>query len=263
LVVTRVRWCSAVVGLALLLAGCNVNARVNVTLRPDGSGSLATTISFDADAVQKMGGASALARTVPLDDLRKAGWKISPWKRSTTGIESISLTHEFFDGTELAQRVVDLAGPHGILQNPSITRDRGWFGTRNGLSVVVDVRSPSVGIVNDTALAARLRATGTDPAKLEAQLAVQLRTALHVSVVLQLPDGHKRSYDAATGSVQTVKVTNGTVAWDHVVKFGIGSALALLAALFFLAAGIGARRNRRRAAQRVGRGVQPERTPLM
>ena len=35
------------------------------------------------------------------------------------------------------------------------------------------------------------------------------------------------------------------------MKFGIGLALALLAGLFFLAAGIGAQRNRRRAAQRV------------
>ena len=39
------------------------------------------------------------------------------------------------------------------------------------------------------------------------------------------------------------------------MKFGIGLALAVLAALFFLAAGIGARRNRRRAAQRVYRGA--------
>jgi len=38
------------------------------------------------------------------------------------------------------------------------------------------------------------------------------------------------------------------LSWDHVVKFGIGVALALLAVLFFSAAGIGIRRNRRRAA---------------
>ena len=47
------------------------------------------------------------------------------------------------------------------------------------------------------------------------------------------------------------------------MKFGIGVALALLAGLFFLAATVGARRNRRRAAQRIARGPEPERVPLM
>jgi hypothetical protein len=260
--VTRVRRYCTIVGLAVLLASCNVNTRVDVTLRDDGSGSLRSTITFDADAVQQMGGAAALARTVPLDDLRRAGWTISPWAHGTTGTETISLTHAFVDEADLVRRVVDLAGPHGILQSPTLTHDRGWFANHDGLGILVDVRSPSVDIVGDAPLAARLRAAGTDPAKLEAQLAVQLKTALHVSVVLHLPGGHNKSYDAPTGSVHTVNVTHGGIAWDHVVKFGIGSALALLALLFFLAAGIGVRKNRRRAAQRIDR-TQHERAPLM
>jgi hypothetical protein len=98
---------------------------------------------------------------------------------------------------------------------------------------------------------------------LQSQVATQLKTALHVSVLVRLPGGETKSYDAATGSVETVKVSGGGTDWDHVVKFGIGVALALLAALFFLAAGVGIRRNRRRAAQRVVRGNHSERAPLM
>ena len=63
--------------------------------------------------------------------------------------------------------------------------------------------------------------------------------------------------------MQTFRVESGGTDWDHVVKFGIGVALSLLAGLFFLAAFVGARRNRRRAAQRVDRAPAPERTPLM
>ena len=252
------------VGFAVALAGCNVNTRVEVTLRRDGSGSLRSTITFDADAVQKMGGATSLAQTLPLDDLRAAKWTVSPWTRGAGGRESISLTHDFFDQAEFVSIVGDLAGPNGILQKPALTHDRGWFSSHDGLDIVVDVRSPSVDLVGDTALAARLRAAGTDPVKLQAQLAAQLKTALHVSVVLRLPDGHTKTYDAPTGSVHTVSVSDSGLAWDHVVKFGIGVALALLAVLFLLAAGIGARRNHRRAAQRGGGSVQPaERTPLM
>ena len=125
------------------------------------------------------------------------------------------------------------------------------------------MRSPSVDIVHDTALASAPARRRCRSRALQAQLAAQLKSALHVSVVVHLPGGTTRSYDAPTGSVKTVAVADGGTDWDHVVKFGIGLALALLAGLFFLAAGVGARRNRRRAAQRVDRGPRPERTPLM
>jgi hypothetical protein len=253
----------AVLGLAVTLAACSVNAKIEVALRADGTGTIRTVIVFDADAVSKMGGANTLTQTVPLDDLRAAGWKISPWTRGSGGTETISLSHSFFDQRELAQRVGELAGPRGILQNPKLTHDRGWFSSHDGLAIVVDVRAPSVDILSDKALSDRLRFAGTDPAKLQAQLAAQLKTALHVSVVLQVPGRTAKTYDAPTGTVRTFGLSHGGLAWDHVVKFGIGAALALLALLFFSAAGIGMRRNRRRAAERVDRTIRPERTPLM
>ena len=58
-----------------------------------------------------------------------------------------------------------------------------------------------------------------------------------------------------------MRVSDGGLAWDHVVKFGIGVALALLALLFFSATGIGMRRNRRRAAERVDRPSGPNARP--
>ena len=73
-----------------------------------------------------------------------------------------------------------------------------------------------------------------------------LRSALHLTVVIHLPGGKSQAYDAATGSVKTFRVAQGGTNWDHVVKFGIGVMLAFIAALFFLAATVGARRSRRR-----------------
>src|SRR5882724_11547821 len=101
----RVARILAVAGFAVLLAACNVNTKVEVTLRRDGTGTIRTVIVFDADAVSKMGGATTLAQTVPLDDLRAGGWTISHWTRGNGGTESITLAHDFFDQTELAQRV--------------------------------------------------------------------------------------------------------------------------------------------------------------
>jgi hypothetical protein len=253
----------AVVGLVVLLAGCNVDTRFDITMRDDGSGTLRTTISVDADAVQRLGGSTNLAQTVPLDDLRTAGWTISPWTRGASSSETVTLSHPFVDQRDLARRVLDLVGPHGILQSPTVTHDRGWFGSRDALSIVVDVRSPSVDIVHDAPLAARLRAAGVDPALLEAQLAVELKSALHVSVVVHLPSGHTEAYDAPPGSVKAVRVAEGGTKWDQVVKFGIGLLLALLAATFFLAAGVGVRRNRRRAAERLLAGSSSDRPPRL
>lgn len=263
---TRFRRVFLVLGVVVgvvALAGCKVNARVDVALRDDGSGTLGTTITFDSDAVQRLGGAAEIAKNVPLDDLRKAGWRITPFARGTGGTESVSLAHDFTGQSDLARRIVDLAGPHGILQSPTVSHERGWFSSHDAFGIVVDVRSPSVDIVSDAPLAARLRAAGQDPATLEAILAVQLKSALHVSVSVHLPGGHTQTYDAAQGSVKTLRVSSGGTNWDKVVKFGIGLALALLAGLFFLAATVGARRNRRRAAQRVGRDEQLDRVPLM
>jgi hypothetical protein len=255
--VTRFRQAGAVLGLVVVLAGCNVNARVDITLRADGSGTLRSIISLDAAAVARLGGASALAQNVPLADLRTAGWGISRWARGTSGSESITLTHGFVDQSDLARRILDLAGPHGVLRNPAVTHDRGWFASSSAVSIVVDVRAPSVDIVHDAPLAARLRTAGLDPARLQAQLAVELRSALHLTVVVHLPGGKSQAYDAATGSVKTFRVAQGGTNWDHVVKFGIGVMLALIAALFLLAATVGARRSRRRIVQRAERTRAP------
>ena len=263
---TRVRQVStalAIGAFVVVLAGCNVNAKFDITMRADGTGTLRTTITADADAVQRMGGATALAKTVPLSDLRAAGWVITPWKTGVAGAQSVTLTHAFAGQADLANRVVDLVGSHGILQKPALAHQHGWFSSHDSMSVVVDVRAPAFDIVHDTELAGRLRSAGVDPNVLQLQIAQQMKSALHVSVVMRLPNGTTRSYDAPTGTVKTVAVTRGGTDWDHVVKFGIGLALAVLAALFFLAAGIGARRNRRRAAQRVYAEPRAERTPLM
>jgi len=261
--VSRVRVVVGLVALAVVGTGCKVDTRVDIDVRSNGSGTLRSTVTLDADAVARLGGARTLAQSVPIGDLRAAGWDISAWKRGTNGSETATLAHSFVDSVDLARRVVDLAGPNGVLQNASFSLDHGWFRSRQALSIVVDVRSPSVDIVHDEPLATRIRAAGLDPAVLEAQLAVQLKRALHLSVVVHLPDGHTESYDAPAGSVRTVRVAHGGTDWNRMVELGIGLMLALLAGLFGLAATVGARRSRRRARERNHRTTETERTPLM
>jgi hypothetical protein len=258
----RLRRLGVVAFLGFLLAGCNVNTRVDVVLRDDGSGVLRTTVALDANALARLGTARGGAPPVVVDDLRKAGWTVSPWVKTARGSQTITLSHSFADHAELAQLVGDLAGPKGILRNPTLSHRRGWFSSRDELSLVVDMRAPSIGVTGDVALAAKLRSAGVDPATLESKLDSQLRGALHVTVVLHLPDGHTEAYVAQDGEVRTVRASSGGTDWDHVVKFGLAVALALIAAMFLLAAGMGARRNRRRAVQRVEAPPPRDRAPL-
>jgi len=85
--VARARQVFASVVLVGLLAGCNVHTRFDITVHDDGSGTIRTTITLDDDAVQRMGGAASLAKTVPLADLRTAGWTVSSWKGGDGGTQ--------------------------------------------------------------------------------------------------------------------------------------------------------------------------------
>jgi hypothetical protein len=260
--VTQVRrvWGLCAIG-AVLLAGCRVDARVDIALADDGSGTIRTTLTFDPQAMVRLGGRERAARQVPLDDLRAAGWKISRWTRGGNGVTTLTFAHGFGSQEGLARRLADLVGPGGALRDPRITRERGWFTSHNALSLVVDMRTPASGIGSDEDLKARLLLAGLDPASLDKQLTTELRSALHVSVVVHLPDGRERVYDATTGTSTTVSVSQSRTDYDRMVKVGIALALALLALLFLTAAAMSARRDRRRRAARIR--LDSQRAPLM
>ena len=107
----------------VLLAGCKVDARVDVTLRADGSGTVTARVTLDADAVRRLTTAP-IAQAVPLADMRAAGWKVSGWTKSSGGSESITVSHGFVGQTDLARRLADLVGTTGVLHDPAITRTR-------------------------------------------------------------------------------------------------------------------------------------------
>jgi hypothetical protein len=251
--------------IAMMLAGCRVDARVDITLAGNGSGTVRTTLTFDRDAITRLGGLAGASRQVPLGDLRAAGWNVSSWTAGAGSTATITFTHDYRDQADLARRLGDLVGPQGLLRDPRITRERAWFNAGDGLSVVVDLRTPSSGIGSDKDLQARMRRAGLDPRTLDAQLSRELRSALHLTVVVRLPNGSERSADATAGTLTTLSASQSTTDYDRMVKLGIAVALALLAGLFLLAAWMSARRQRRRRTERVQAELlaDRDRAPLM
>jgi hypothetical protein len=221
-------------GLALvavvLLAGCKVDARVDITLRADGSGTVAVKVTLDAEAVQKLTTGGSLASAVPLDDLRHAGWRVSSWKRSASGA-SISLSSSFVGQADLARRLADLTGPDGALRDPRITRTRGWFGSSDKIAVTVDLRDLDAGVKSDAELAQRLEAAGLDVDTLDAQLRGQLRDALQVTVRMRAPGGRFQPTGFRGDGHGTIFASQSQTHVRRIVLLAIGATLLLLALL--------------------------------
>lgn len=255
----------AVVVLAVVaLTACRADTRVEITVNGNGAGNVRASVTLDDEAIARLGGLDAAGRQVPLGDLQRAGWKVSPWVRGQRGGATLTLTHAFHGEEDLAGRLADLVGTGGLIRDPRLAHQRAWFRSHDALSVVVDLRAPTTGIGSDTDLRARMKAAGLDPSALDAQLTSQLRSALNLSVVLHLPGGETRTYDATTGSFTTLRASESHTDMDRVVQVGIAVALAFLAGSLLLAASVSARRNRRRNAQRVRTPhVEHERAPLM
>jgi hypothetical protein len=247
----------------LLLAGCRADARVEITMHGDGSGVLRTTVTLDADAVRQIGGQKATTAQLPLTQLHDAGWTVDPWHATADGGGTVRFTTAFDNQQELAQRLQDLVGAQGILRDPHVTHSRGLFSSNDGLSLVVDMRAPQTGIGSDADLKARLKAAGVDPATLDAQFATELRNALHLTVVLQTPDGKSTTYTASNGTLKTVALSHKSTYYDRMIKYGIALTLALLAGSFLLAAYMSSSRNRRRQQQRDDAFRDDDRVPLM
>src|SRR5689334_21006656 len=143
---TPVRRVAGLLAVAVVLcAGCKVDARVDVTLRADGSGTVTARVTLDADAVQRLTTHAPLAQAVPLDDVRAAGWAVSGWS-TTAGDATVTLTHDFVGQAELSSLLTGLAGKTGVLRDAQLTRSRSWLSAKDSVAVTADLRHLSTGV---------------------------------------------------------------------------------------------------------------------
>ena len=131
---------------SVLLAGCKVDARVDVTLRADGTGTVAAGSRWIGAVHRLESHAGPLQKAVPLTDVRAAGWTVSQWTKTASGGKAITVSHAFVGQPDLTHRIAELAGTNGVLRDPKITRERGLLDSQDGLSITVDMRHVSTGI---------------------------------------------------------------------------------------------------------------------
>jgi hypothetical protein len=239
------RVCALLVISVAFLAGCKVDARVDVTLRADGSGTVSARVALDADAVQRLTLRAPLDEAVPLADVRAAGWTVSAWTPEAGGGDAVTLAHGFVGQADLAQRLKDLVGTTGVLQDAAITRTRSWFDAKDAIAVSVDLRHLSTGIRSDAEVARRLAAAGLDVNTLDAQLKSQLGHALTVTVTVHAPNGHTHSVQVTAGGASTASVSSSRFYTRRIVLFAAGIVF-LVGALLLTGVTLAARSRRRR-----------------
>ena len=246
------------------LAGCKVEADVTVTLDADGTGTIDTFITLDAEAVARV---EVFGRTLetafPLDDMRAAGWEISPWERGADGAATLRLQQDYSGEEELQARITELVGPTNMLRDVEVLRDRGFFRSHDELSIVADLTAPGAGILQDPELTASLQAAGLDATVLDQELQAELRESLTVSLTVQAPDGREQTVQVFGGDEEGA--TAGRSAFDRgrLIWIAIAAILAFLGVLLYLSASIGVRKERLRRAEVDANARPVERTPLM
>jgi hypothetical protein len=251
-VLTPVRRVGAFLLAAVVLcAGCKVDARVDVTLRADGSGTITARVTLDADAVQRLTRHASLDQAVPLADVRAAGWDVSGWT-TTGGAATLTLSHDFVGQADLARRLADLAGPTGVLRDAQLTRSRSWLSAKESIAITGDLRHLSTGVKSDTALARNLAAAGVDVSALDAQLQSELDQAFTLTLAVHAPNGQTQTVALGAGDHATVAASSARTHSTRVVLVVVGAVLLLLA-LVLTAASLLATRRRRRASSASGR----------
>jgi hypothetical protein len=242
----------------MLLAACQVDTTVDISMRADGTGTITLTAVADAGVVSK---APGLAEDLRFDDAETAGWTVTgPTSTAGGGLE-VELTHDFQnpeEATALLQSINGSGGPlHGVLLARSIDE----AGTT--ISLVGSLRIDGLAAFADPDV---LAAVGATPYAEEVVAAGLGPTqAVVVTVRARLPG----KITSATGTVN-----DGTVSWivpldgsqldlatsaldDHGTEkiWGIASRAALVAMLLWCMVAVGfivwvALQRKRRAAHR-------------
>lgn len=225
-------------GAALLvLTGCKVDIRIDVSAQDTGAGTIQVTVDADNVLVTMVPG---LANDVRYEDLVASGWSIEGPIQVNNGGLRIILRYAFESPAEATRALNQINGPNGPLINAVLKR------TVNGRQVAttLDATAQIVGGLEAFSDAALTAAIGETPwlgtaRKLEIENPAQ---ALSITLVARLPGEIKKTTGSESGGgvVWTVptdgttqSIVIGTVAtrvdggfW-HVISLISGYALSI------------------------------------
>jgi hypothetical protein len=250
-----------VVGM-LVLAACRIDARVNVQVKADGSGSVRVRVVLDPEAVRAAEtGGELLEERVRLDDLPAAGWRVVPWVRRPDGSAALELRRPFSSPEELQIVMADLNGADGPIRAVRLRRHRDPVRTTFRFRALADLAGIESGVAGDRQLAANLSVERVDVTGLDAALTSRLRDALRMDVAVALPTAGTRVWHLAPGTRKVLETSSSQFDLGRAAWLGLGIVLggATLALVFF--GEWKARRRRRIAEPKAGDGATESALP--
>lgn len=130
---TRVLSVVVVVVLALVLAGCRIEPRVDIDVAPDGSGIVRVRVRLDAAAAAEIGDPSL----VRLDDIRAGGWD-APAPESAAGSVTFRASKRFASREQLQAVLHEIDGSDGagggLFRDFHLDVEDSWFSTTYSLA---------------------------------------------------------------------------------------------------------------------------------
>lgn len=172
------RFCLALLGALVVLGGCKVQGRVDISVYDDGSGSVTVAVGLDAEALTELGDPSTALQTA---DLLATGWKVSPPRREGDRTW-IRATKRFRSARDLGPTLDEI----GLFRNWRLSIADGFGSTTWKVNGVINART-GLDQFSDDKLAAALDglALGLTPDELRAKL--QRSGPINVDVSVHLP----------------------------------------------------------------------------
>ncbi|MBL8777235.1 MAG: hypothetical protein JNK12_14935 [Acidimicrobiales bacterium] len=193
----RARVFLAVAALVAVLAGCQVDAHVDVTMAEDGSGAVEVTVTLDEDAAARV---PNLAEDLRVRDLEATGWEVTGPTDTEGGVEIVA--RKPFANAEQGREVLrEIGGRGGLLRALTLRRDHTFAETSWAFGGTLDL-SAGLATFSDEDLEAVLGSDtfGQDQASLEEQLGEPLADTMSVTVSATLPEGDFTTDGEATGA---------------------------------------------------------------
>ncbi|MGB2758012.1 MAG: hypothetical protein WBD02_10175 [Acidimicrobiia bacterium] len=169
----------------MFLAACNVRVHATIRVNADGTGHVRALVELDRQAttLAKRDGGS-LDGAVRLDDLKRAGWTIGPW-RERDGSASITVERDTKSPGDTQAAIEDLGGgTDGVLSDVSVKVDAGSLSTDTKVSYSVDLTKLKL---TDAESIAKLKFVGVDAKAVTDLAAHRSKNAVTLEISTDLP----------------------------------------------------------------------------
>jgi hypothetical protein len=242
----RLSFFFALVGCVVLLAGCKVDATVDVTVRENGSGVVRVIVRADAEAVKAAeSGGVPIDKAVRLSDVADAGFRVGTWEKADDGSATVVISRPFRNVSEVEGIVSALDGADGPMPGLRASRSRGLIATDYGVQGRIDLDKVTTGVNDDKELLTRLQALGVDVAAIDAQLLAQVRSSFSLKVVVRLPDEKPVTFTPKKGTnAATVDASSQILNTARIALMAAALGLLLLAVVVWIRGGRQRRRRR-------------------